>query len=97
MDDVVKGLINVHNNIDIPAQWERAVLGLSHMSNMEIARTWVLLLNSSMPKSDLNGDAIRILYSYKTLFKRALKDVKARKAAYEIQHNNSFESFERQF
>jgi len=73
MDSVVKAFLNVFKGIDSKTQWARVVCGLSQMSRLEIAQTWVAILATTPKESE--SKMFALLLGYKLLFKQALKEV----------------------
>lgn len=63
-----KALVFVHKGMDVENQWERAVVALEQMSNLEIAMVW-RRLSESVPADDFKTHS-----EYKCLFKRAVRE-----------------------
>ena len=74
MENVVKSLVNVQRNIDSERQWEGAVQGLSVMTHLQVAQTWIRLVAAFMKKDE---DCCQLLLTYlnhRHLFESALRD-----------------------
>jgi hypothetical protein len=67
-----RALMFVHQGMDIGNQWEKAVVALEGMSNLEIALVW-RRLSESVPADDFKMHS-----EYKCLFKRAVREAEKR-------------------
>ena len=70
-----RSLMFVHRGIDVEDQWEKAVVALVSMSNLEIAIVW-----KRMSESVTSGD-FRTHSELKCLFKRAVREAESRTVA----------------